>query len=198
MTSSITTCPRSSRPPSAPCGGSPTTEPPQRADLVITSSRYSAGRITEALGIPSPRVEVIYGGIDHERFTPDFAEADGRLRSSLGLDRPFVLYPANLWPHKNHERLVRAFAEVSEKDLELVLTGQTYGRLEKLKALGHASGISERVRHLGYVRHRARPCPVPKRPSGGISQPVRRLRRAAARGDGLWLSGRLLHAGIAG
>jgi glycosyltransferase involved in cell wall biosynthesis len=51
-----------------------------------------------------------------------------------------------MWPHKNHERLLAAFARVPDSDLRLVLTGQTYGR-ERLLA-GH-----ERVLHLGHVAH---------------------------------------------
>jgi len=49
-----------------------------------------------------------------------------------------------MWPHKNHARLLEAFAAHGEPDLWLILTGQTYGA-ERLLA-GH-----ERVRHLGHV-----------------------------------------------
>ena len=48
--------------------------------------------------LPADRVRTIHLGIDHARFTPD-----GRTR------QPFVLYPANRWPHKNHDRLFDAF-----------------------------------------------------------------------------------------
>jgi glycosyltransferase involved in cell wall biosynthesis len=122
-----------------------------RATAVITPSEYSARRIVDVLGIPSDRVEVIPSGIDHDRFRPEPDATDSRLRANLSLERPFVLYPANLWPHKNHERLVKAFARVPERDLELVLTGRTYGRLEPLTELARRNGVGDRVRHLGYV-----------------------------------------------
>jgi glycosyltransferase involved in cell wall biosynthesis len=123
----------------------------RRASAVTTPSEYSARRIVEVLGISACRVEVIRNGIDHERFRPDPDAAGSRLRSHLRLERPYIFYPANLWPHKNHERLVKAFARVSERDLELVLTGRTYGRLEPLTELARRSGVGDRVRHLGYV-----------------------------------------------
>ena len=51
-----------------------------------------------------------------------------------------------MWPHKNHGRLLDAFASVGDNDLWLVLTGQTYGHERLLAGRGR-----ERVRHLGHV-----------------------------------------------
>jgi glycosyltransferase involved in cell wall biosynthesis len=123
--------------------------------MVVTTSDYSRSRAIEVLGIPPGRVEVAPLGVDHERFHPGPGERDEEIARALRLERPFVLYPANLWPHKNHERLVSAFAAVPDPELELVLTGRTYGRLPKL--LDHARRAGARVRHLGYVEQAAVP-----------------------------------------
>ena len=110
----------------------------RRATLVVTPSEYARDRIVEVLGIAPERVVSIHHGIDHERFRPEPSAPD----QLDGPERPFVLYPANVWPHKNHERLLKAFEQLRDPDLELVLTGRTYGRLPRLP---------DRVRHLGYV-----------------------------------------------
>jgi glycosyltransferase involved in cell wall biosynthesis len=57
---------------------------------------------------------VIHHGIDHGLFYPGEAMRD-----------PFVLYPARMWPHKNHARLFAAWPIVQRErpDLELVLAG---------------------------------------------------------------------------
>jgi glycosyltransferase involved in cell wall biosynthesis len=123
----------------------------RRATAVITPSAYSARRVVEVLRIPRTRVQTVHSGIDHHRFRPESGPEDADQRARFGLRRPFVLYPANLWPHKNHERLVEAFARVSEPDLELVLIGQTYGRLEPLARIARRGGAGDRLRHLGYV-----------------------------------------------
>jgi glycosyltransferase involved in cell wall biosynthesis len=62
---------------------------------------------------------VIHHGIDHARFAPG-GDAPGG-----GRREPFVLYPARAWPHKNHARLLEAFAFVRRRrpELRLVLTG---------------------------------------------------------------------------
>jgi glycosyltransferase involved in cell wall biosynthesis len=107
------------------------------ADLVITISERSREAITHHLGVPKERVVAIPLGVDHARFTPDGPTAHA-------VPERYVFYPANFWPHKNHERLLEAFGRVRDPNLWLVLTGQTYGRESLLKG-------RERVVHLGHV-----------------------------------------------
>jgi len=110
------------------------------ADLVLTISEHARQGIIEHVGVTPDRVLAIALGVDHARFSPQGPRAPEHLR----LPERYVLYPANLWPHKNHARLLEAFAALGDPDLWLVLTGQTYGRERELA--GH-----ERVRHLGHV-----------------------------------------------
>jgi glycosyltransferase involved in cell wall biosynthesis len=121
------------------------------ADLVVTPSQASRERLVALVGVPPERIEVIPYGLDHARFHPGPDPADEGLLAPLALPERFVVYPANLWPHKNHQRLVQAFARVDHPELHLVLMGQTYGRLEQLEAEAGTLGIADRVRHLGHV-----------------------------------------------
>src|SRR5207302_5019140 len=56
--------------------------------------------------------------------------------------QPFLLYPANPWPHKNHARLYEALALVrrDRPELRLVLTGS-----------GHAAELPDGVESRGRV-----------------------------------------------
>jgi glycosyltransferase involved in cell wall biosynthesis len=99
--------------------------------MVIAVSGHVRDDLVARLGYPSERIRVIYHGVDHARFTPD------------GRDRePFLLYPANWWPHKNHELLLEAFATVrrARPQLRLVLTGS-----------GHPGSLPDGVSSLGRV-----------------------------------------------
>jgi glycosyltransferase involved in cell wall biosynthesis len=107
------------------------------ADRVLTISEHARQGIIEHVGVAPERVESIALGVDHERFT-----VDGPVRE--GLPERYVVYPANMWPHKNHERLLEAFARVSDPSLHLVLSGQMYGRERLLE------GRSQ-VHHLGHL-----------------------------------------------
>ncbi len=91
----------------------------RRSRIVITISEHARQALIERVGLVPGRVRAIHLAVDHERFRPD-----GRER------RPFLLYPANRWPHKNHDRLFEAFALVRRErpELKLVLTGAGHER----------------------------------------------------------------------
>jgi len=97
--------------------------------LVIAISEHVKETIVERLGVGPERVRVIQLGIDLERLHPSEAERE-----------PFLLYPANGWPHKNHARLLEAFALLKRErpELRLVLTGSG------LESLSTAPGVEVR------------------------------------------------------
>ena len=86
----------------------------RHADIVIVPSGFVRDRAEALLGLDRSRIKVVPHGVDESVFFP----------SELARE-PFVLYPARVWPHKNHSRLVAAFALLrrSRPELTLVLTG---------------------------------------------------------------------------
>jgi glycosyltransferase involved in cell wall biosynthesis len=86
----------------------------RRSRIVITDSEYVRGELIELYRLDPAAVRVAHLAVDRDRFSPD-----GRGRE------PFLLYPANFWPHKNHGRLFQAFALVRAErpEVRLVLTG---------------------------------------------------------------------------
>ena len=92
----------------------------KRAHIVIAISGHVKETLVERMGIEPDRIEVIHLGLDHELFRPGESPRE-----------PFLLYPANPWPHKNHERLFQAFRRLRREraELRLVLTGTGLERL---------------------------------------------------------------------
>jgi len=127
----------------------------RRADLVVTISEHARRQIGELGGVRADRIETIPLAVDRTRFNPTPTQADCALAARL--PARFVAYPANLWPHKNHARLVKALAAASDREVELVLSGQTYGRLDSLFALAAQVGVANRVHHIGYLEPREMP-----------------------------------------
>ncbi|MFL5955252.1 MAG: glycosyltransferase family 4 protein [Gaiellaceae bacterium] len=84
------------------------------ADRVIAMSAFVRDRAVARLGVDAARIRVVPLGIDHEELRPGGGERE-----------PFLLYPARRWPHKNHERLFEAFAQLRHERpaLGLMLTG---------------------------------------------------------------------------
>jgi glycosyltransferase involved in cell wall biosynthesis len=129
----------------------------RRADMVLSVSEHGRAAAIERLGLDPARVETVPMGVDLTHFSPQPRDRDAALRGAAGAPPRYVLYPANLWPHKNHERLLEAFARVGDREVALVLTGQAYGRLAGLMSRAAELGIAERVRHLGHVPAEAVP-----------------------------------------
>lgn len=87
----------------------------RRATEVIVISEFVRERVVERLRLDPEHVHAVWLGVDHARFTP--APEVPR--------EPLLLYPARPWPHKNHARLLEAFAEIRRRrpELRLLLTG---------------------------------------------------------------------------
>jgi glycosyltransferase involved in cell wall biosynthesis len=116
----------------------------RRARTVIAISQHVKETLVERLGIEADRIEVIHLGLDHDLFHPNGAEAR----------RPYLLYPANPWPHKNHERLFQAFARVrrARPELRLVLTGTGLEQLGQVPAGVEVRGRVPREELAGLYR----------------------------------------------
>jgi glycosyltransferase involved in cell wall biosynthesis len=116
------------------------------AGAVGTLSRFSRDML---LADPSTKCRDFFlmpPGPDDEPF--DEADVSEELRRTVREVSPYFLYPANLWKHKNHERLIQAlqdFRAQSGQDFHLVLTGHRHG-WERIAGRA-AAGVT----HLGYV-----------------------------------------------
>lgn len=116
------------------------------ADVVCVPSRFTAGRVVDLLGVPADRV------VEVPWSAP--LPADGTPPPSVDLpDRPFFLWPAITYPHKNHVLLLEAFRRVVDAgaDVELVLTGGEGPSEADVRAAVDRLGLSDRVRRTGRV-----------------------------------------------
>ena len=122
-----------------------------QVDHVITVSEHARQAIIDRLDVDPARVTAVYHGIDHKLFQPVPRPGDARLLDELEIPARYIVYPAALWPHKNHLRLFAALADLRDLDLTLVLTGATYGAWPRLRHQASRLGVAKRVRHLGYL-----------------------------------------------
>jgi len=73
----------------------------------------------------------------------------GAADEALVPQKPYFMYPANLWPHKNHRAILAAFREFTRTALfpyAFVLTGDPWGWQDIAEEYRDID-----VRHLGYV-----------------------------------------------
>ncbi|MGH2757178.1 MAG: glycosyltransferase family 4 protein [Actinomycetota bacterium] len=129
----------------------------EAARSILTPSEFTRRTVIERLNIDPSIVRVVPHGISPK----EDADAASDIRDRYGIPGPFFLYPAALYPHKNHLVLVQAFARLLEvhPDVTLVLTGakgsMQWGTAksmdvplaEEIRKLG----IKERLMSLGFV-----------------------------------------------
>lgn len=81
-------------------------------------------------------------------------EAAGNLQRAYDLPEAFLFYPAQTWPHKNHERLIEALALLHRErnlTIPLVCTGHLNEHHTKLMERCLTLGLTDTVRFLGLI-----------------------------------------------
>jgi glycosyltransferase involved in cell wall biosynthesis len=126
--------------------------------IVFTVSEASRGDILRFFPETDPeKVHVVPNAIDAELLRDPGEEERERVRERYQLRSRFVLFAGNVKPHKNLERLIRAFARVrgqeGNEDLRLVLIGDDVSRYASLRRAADEAGVRQDVRFFGFVPH---------------------------------------------
>jgi glycosyltransferase involved in cell wall biosynthesis len=113
-----------------------------RARMVVAMTSWGKRDLLSSYGLPEEKVRVVpWGSVLWEYPEPSPADLD-RLRETLSLPDQFLLFPAQTWPHKNHETLLEALALIRDREqiaIPLVCPG---------KRTRHFAHLDERMREL--------------------------------------------------
>jgi len=93
-----------------------------QANKLVVVSRF-VKKVAEHLGVPPEKTEVVYLGVDAERFSPPSDRRELRGRAGLPEDVPVVGTLGRLVPHKRVEDIVEAARLVSGRTDALFLIG---------------------------------------------------------------------------
>jgi glycosyltransferase involved in cell wall biosynthesis len=119
------------------------------ATRIISVSRASAADLQARLGVQPSKVVTVLEAADPS-FSPQPAEAVAALRQRLGLPEAYVLYLGGNKPHKNLERLVRAYLRLADAP-PLVIAGQWEARYPEARNIVAQAGAESRVKFMGPV-----------------------------------------------
>jgi glycosyltransferase involved in cell wall biosynthesis len=122
-----------------------------RSSRIIAVSKFTKKDILNNYPrIPQEKIRVTYEAAeDYCMLTPG---KDEQILKGYGLKKPYLMYVGNAYPHKNLERLVRAFRIVREKipEVSLIFIGKEdyfYSRIKELVKKEKVEGVS----FLGFV-----------------------------------------------
>lgn len=123
----------------------------REATFIQSISRHVVSRLGELYAVPPARCFHTY--IPAQNRLP--APAADALPPPCTPASPFFFYPANFWPHKNHETLLVAYrlyaVAAGARAWPLVLTGASDDRQKLLEELRDGLGLRERVSFLGHL-----------------------------------------------
>ena len=125
----------------------------KRADKLLAISEFTKRELTEVLGVPPEKIEVVPCACPNtvQRVTDPAALA--RVKEKYSLPEHYLLFVGNYNPRKNLARLIRAFdlfKQRGDSPCELVIAGGQGWKFDEKKAL---EGIraSDSVHFIGYV-----------------------------------------------
>ncbi len=130
------------------------------AEAIIINSESLRSEITQHLKVDAGKLKLIYEAVDHDLFRQGDRGAARTQIASYGVTRPFVLFVSSLWPYKNCDGLLRAWALARGQlgDRQLAIVGGTGGagaaaekHIAQLHSLAAELGISSDVVFVGKV-----------------------------------------------
>ena len=123
-----------------------------KAAYVVTGTQRGKQEIIKYYNIAEERVVVFPFPV------PSYLEAnrlwEKKSSSLLKNKEPYIFYPAQFWPHKNHANLLLGLKELEEKfklKLNLVLTGGDKGNRSHIEELINRYELNDSVSILGFV-----------------------------------------------
>jgi glycosyltransferase involved in cell wall biosynthesis len=124
----------------------------QRATRVITGTEVGREQLVKFFQVSVENVLVLPHPTPSYVFQPTATATSGKIER-LGVKQPYVLYPAQFWPHKNHVNLLLAIADLKRKGtpVSLALVGSDQGNRQFIADVASREGISDQVQFLGFV-----------------------------------------------
>jgi len=125
------------------------------ADAIIINSVSLRSEVQRYLDVDTGKLKLIYEAVDHSLFKPGDRDAAKTHVASYGVTKPFVLFVSSLWPYKNCDGLLRAWAlaqsELDGRQLAVVGAGRDEKYVDRLHALAAELGITADVVFVGGV-----------------------------------------------
>jgi glycosyltransferase involved in cell wall biosynthesis len=125
------------------------------ANAIIINSESLRSEIQRYLDVDPRKLKLIYEAVDHDLFRPGDVSEARALITKYGVTKPFVLFVSSLWPYKNCDGLLHAWAlargDLGDRQLVIVGAGRDEKYLASLHSLAAELGITSDVTFVGGV-----------------------------------------------
>ncbi|MFT5874315.1 MAG: glycosyltransferase involved in cell wall biosynthesis [Clostridium sp.] len=136
----------------------------KRADKIITVSESSKKDIVEFLGVDEKKIEVVYNGVEYERFSASYTkEQQFTVKNKYSIPEKYILYMGTLEPRKNIESIISAFSKlivnnnIYSEEIKLVIAGKKGWLYESIFKLVQKLSLENKVVFTDYIEEEDKP-----------------------------------------
>lgn len=126
----------------------------KRASRILCESNYVKNDIVKYLAVNPDKITVIQAPAAVEFNKNDYSPDElKKIRLKYKLPDNYIFYPAQFWPHKNHERLLDAFKTIVNRidNIHLVLSGTKQNNFSQVVAKIKDLFLDDKVHYAGYI-----------------------------------------------
>ena len=133
-----------------------------KATAIIVDSNLGKYNVSHRYQIDSNRIYVIpftkapSTNITEKEYQLGYID----ISSKYNLKHPYIFYPAQFWPHKNHVYILKAIRILKDKygiEIIALFSGGDKGNLEHVKCTAEILNITNNVKFLGFVENQEIP-----------------------------------------
>lgn len=125
------------------------------ASAIIVNSESLRSEVQRYMDVDPGKLRLIPEAVDHDLFQPGDADAARAQVARHGVTKPFVLFVSSLWPYKNCEGLLKAWAhargQLGDRQLAVVGAPRDESYTDSLSGLARELGIASDVVFVGGV-----------------------------------------------
>jgi len=131
-----------------------------RASYVAVGTEAGKKEINSLYNVPEERIKVLAFPAPKNNAMMAF-DKDDAIISSIGLNKPFLFYPAQFWAHKNHIRILQAVKRMRDEHgiaFSVVFTGSDKGNASYIHQQAIEMELKDDVYFLGFVPQEVLEC----------------------------------------
>ncbi len=123
---------------------------------ILVDSEIGKQDVIDFYAVPPERIEIV-SFLPPSYLKKEIGQIEiENVRKRYHLPEKFLFYPAQFWPHKNHQNLMKAISILKKEGLSvpIVLVGvklEQWGSYQKVLEIIEKSNLKDLVHFLGYV-----------------------------------------------
>jgi len=128
----------------------------RKAVAVVVESKLGKENVIRRYGVDPDRVEILPLSsapgtrVDDEAYQANYVD----IKQKYQINGEYIYYPAQFWAHKNHVYILKAIAQLKNKQntkLYAVFSGSDKGNLDHILRVAELLGIKDLVKYVGFV-----------------------------------------------